>query len=149
MLHTSLYNNKKHRTTGLKPSGISKKHEKMLLDTVYSRIKITSKPKFNIGDYVRISKLRGVFDKQYQPNWSTEIFMIRKVHLTNPVTYLLEDNNKHPIKGGFYDYQLQTVKYPDVYLVEKVLKRKGDQIFVKWLGFDDKHNSWIHKNNYQ
>ncbi|KYN19108.1 hypothetical protein ALC57_08566 [Trachymyrmex cornetzi] len=31
--------------------------------------------------------------------------------------------------------------------MEKVLRRKGDRVYVKWLGFDGSHNSWIHKNN--
>ena len=143
----SIYNNRKHRTTGLKPSEITSKNEQFLLNTVYNRIKMTSKPKFNIDDHVRISKFRGVFDKQYKPNWSTEIFIIKKIQLTNPVTYLLQDTNHQDIKGGFYELQLQKVKFPNIYLVEKVLKRKGNKVFVKWLGFDNKHNSWINKNN--
>lgn len=142
------YNNKKHRTIGMKPSQVTKSLEKHLLDTVYNRIKIAEPTtKFNVGDYVRISKMRGVFAKKYMPNWSTEVFRIRKIRLTNPTTYLLQDENKKNILGGFYEQQLQKVKYPDVFLVEKVIKRRGDQVLVKWLGFDDKHNSWIDKNN--
>lgn len=142
-----IYNNKKHRTIGFKPSEITKKHEKLLLNTVYKNIKMTHNPKYKIGDFVRISKIRGVFDKHYKPNWSTEIFSIRKVQLTNPVTYLLKDIQNHEIKGGFYELQLQKVKYPDSYLVEKIIKRNKNKVFVKWLGFSDKHNSWIDKNN--
>lgn len=143
----NVYNNRKHRTIGMKPSEVKKKHEKYLLDTAFNRIKITQKPKYNVGDHVRISKFRGVFDKHYKPNWSTEIFTIKKVHFTNPVTYLLQDDNQQNIKGGFYELQLQKVKHPDVYLVEKVLKHRGNKLFVKWLGFDNKFNSWIDKNN--
>lgn len=142
-----IYNNKKHRTIGMKPSEVTKKHEKHLLQTVYTHIKIVNKPKFKINDPVRISKIRGVFDKKYQSNWSTEIFTINKIQLTNPTTYLLQDANKHNIKGGFYEQQLQKVKYPDIYLVEKVLKRKNNKAFVKWLGFDNSHNSWIDIKN--
>ena len=132
----------------MKPSDVSRRNEKMLLQTAYNRLKIVgSKRKFKIGDYVRISKIRGVFDKKYNPNWSTEIFRIRKVQLTNPVTYLLKDDSNKDILGGFYNEQLQKVRYPDVYLVERVLKRKNGQVFVKWLGFDNKHNSWIDENN--
>lgn len=141
------YNNRKHRTIGMKPAEVKKKHEKLLLKTVFNRIKMTTTPKYQVGDYVRISKFRGAFDKQYKPNWSTEIFTIKKVQLTNPVTYLLQDENNQDIKGGFYELQLQKVKYSDIYLVEKVLKRKGKKVFVKWLGFDNKHNSWIAKDN--
>ncbi|KYQ51588.1 hypothetical protein ALC60_09309 [Trachymyrmex zeteki] len=48
---------------------------------------------------------------------------------------------------AFYEHELHRATYPDVYLVEKVLRRKGDKVYVKWLGFDGSHNSWIHKNN--
>lgn len=142
------YNNTKHRTIGMKPSEVTRENEQELLETAYNRIKLADvNSKFKVGDHVRISKLRGVFDKKYMPNWSTEIFVIKKVQLTNPTTYLLKDVNNRDIQGGFYREQLQKVKYPDVYLVEKVLKKKGNQLFVKWLGFSDKHNSWIKKSD--
>lgn len=142
-----IYNGKKHRTIGMKPKDVSKKDEKHLLETVYNHIKrVGSNRKFKIGDYVRISKLRGIFDKKFKPNWSYEIFRVKKVQLTNPITYLLSDDHDKDILGGFYAQQLQKVKYPEAFLVEKVIKRKGDKIFVKWMGFDNKHNSWIKKD---
>lgn len=144
------YNTSIHRTIGMKPVDVTKKHEKQLLETVYSRIKIAEpkkSQKFKVGDKVRISRIRGLFAKKYMPNWSTEIFTVRKVRLTNPTTYLLKDDNNQDILGGFYYEQLQKVKYPNVFLVEKVLKRKGDKVFVKWLGFTEKHNSWIKSDN--
>lgn len=54
---------------------------------------------------------------------------------THPTTYLLRDYRENEIKGAFYGVELQNVKYPDVYLVEKILKKRGGQIYVKWLGF--------------
>lgn len=142
------YNNTKHRTIDMKPIDVTKKHEKQLLDTIYTHIKIAKlNNKFKIGDQVRISKVRGVFDKSYTANWSTEIFKIKKVNLTNPTTYILEDYKNNEIQGGFYEHQLQKVQYPDIYLVEKILKKKNNKILVKWLGFDNTHNSWIDKNN--
>jgi hypothetical protein len=129
------YNNSKHRTIGMKPSEVKKKHEKKLLNTVYNRIKIVNlSSKFHVGDHVRISKTRGVFDKKYMPNWSTKIFTIKKILLTNPNTYLLQDYQKQDIRGCFYQQQLQKVKHPDVYLVEKILRRKNNKVFVKCLG---------------
>lgn len=142
------YNNMKHNTIGMEPAKVTKKYESKLLRTVYSKMKqVVKKTKFKIGDHVRISKYRGIFDKQYTPNWSTEIFTVRKVQMTNPTTYLLIDMDKVNIEGGFYQEQLQKVKYSDVYLVEKILKRNKNKVLVKWLGFDAKHNSWINKNN--
>jgi hypothetical protein len=141
------YNNTVHRTIGMMPSKVNKKNEKKLLQTVYSRKKIFRKGKFKVGDYVRISKSKTLFEKGYEPNWSTEIFKIIKVQITNPVTYLIEDYTANPVSGGFYEFELQKVNDPNAYLVEKVLKQKGDQLYVKWLGFDSSHNSWIDKNS--
>lgn len=103
--------------------------------------------KFHKGDYVRISKYRNAFSKGYTPNWSNEIFRIRKVNFTNPSTYLLEDKENKHIEGAFYTEELQKVKHPDVFLVEKVIRRKGNKILVKWLGLENKHNSWINKSD--
>lgn len=142
------YNNTRHSTIRMKPIDVNKENEKALLKTVYSNIKISHKfNKFTEGDRVRISKIRGVFDKTYTPNWSTEIFTVDKVKLTNPTTYILKDISNNEIKGGFYEYQLQKVKNPDIYLVEKILKRRKNSVYVKWLGFSNEHNSWISKNN--
>ena len=29
--------------------------------------------------------------------------------------------------------------------IEKVLERKGDKLYVKWKGYDNRFNSWIDK----
>lgn len=142
----SRYNNTKHRTTGFKPKDVTEKQEKQILASAYSHLKIVDLiQKFKLGDFVRISKHRSAFTKGYTPNWSNEIFKIKKIMLTNPTTYILEDENKEEISGAFYEKELLKVKYPDIYLVEKVIRRKGTKAFVKWLGLDKSHNSWIDK----
>ena len=105
------------------------------------------KKKFKVNHRVRVSRLKQVFEKGYTPNWSTEIFTIDKESKTNPVTYHLEDYQDHPVSGCFYEQELLKVKYPDVYLVEKVIKKRGNQVYLKWLGFDSSHNSWINKKD--
>ncbi|KAL6418277.1 hypothetical protein ACFW04_012230 [Cataglyphis niger] len=115
--------------------------------TVYNVIKIAGPAKFKIGDSIRVSKCKTIFEKDYTPNWTTEVFKIFKVQPTNPVTYLLEDYREKSIAGAFYKYELRRANYPDVYLVEKVLCRRDDKVYVKWLGFDGSHNSWIYKDN--
>lgn len=129
------------------PIEVNKKNETMLLNTVYNHIKIFPPSKYRVGDYVRISKYKNVFEKGYTPNYTTEIFRIKSIQVTNPVTYLLEDYAGNPIKGGFYKEELKRTRYPNTYLVEKVLKTKGDKAYVKWLGFSNNHNSWINKND--
>lgn len=141
------YNNRRHRTIGMAPSEVSEKNSKKLLQSVYNNVKYVKNAKYKVGDFVRISKYKSLFAKGYTPNWSTEIFKIMKVKATNPRTYLLMDKQSNPIQGAFYEEELQSVKYPDVYLVEKIIRRRGKKVFVKWLGFDKTHNSWINKTN--
>ena len=96
---------------------------------------------------VRISKYKNLFEKEYTPNWTTEIFKVKLVNSTNSVTFVLEDLEGNPIKCYFYKEELQSTRFPNVYLVEKVLKTKGNQAYVQWLGFASNHNSWINKKN--
>jgi len=94
-----------------------------------------------------VSKVKQMFEKGYTPNWSTEIFTVTKVLRAEPVVYFLKDYRDQPVSGCFYEQELLKVKYPDVYLVEKVLRKRGNELLVKWLGFDDSHNSWINKKD--
>ena len=48
-------------------------------------------PKFKVGDRVRISKFKNVFAKRYTPNWSEEIFVVKKIENTVPWTYVISD----------------------------------------------------------
>lgn len=141
------YNNSKHRTIKLAPIEVTKSNETSLLKRVYRNPKLKQKNRFRVGDFVRISKYKNVFAKGYTPNWTTEIFKITNVNNKFPVTYLLEDYQGEPIAGQFYEKELQKTIYPDTYLVERILKRKGSQVYVKWLGFASSHNSWINKKD--
>lgn len=142
----SNYNNRKHRTIKISPSAVNKSNEQQILSTVYNRIKIAAPGKYNVGDFVRISKYKHVFEKGYTPNWTTEIFKIVKVQHTYPVSYILEDYQGNKIKGGFYEMELMRTKYPNLYLVEKIIKTRGNRALVKWLGFSSEHNSWVQKD---
>ena len=96
---------------------------------------------------MRISKFKHFFEKGYTPNWTTEIFIVDKVKKTLPVTYTLIDSKGELIQGSFYEQELQKVKHPNVFLIEKVLQRKGNQVLVSWLGFSKDSNSWIDAKN--
>lgn len=144
------YNNTHHRTIGQTPASVNHSNKKHVLnkykDISQSKKKIACK-RIQVGDYVRISKYKGCFDKSYTPNWSTEIFKVTRRQNTNPTTYLLKDSRGHPILGAFYAEEIKKTKYPYVYLVEKVLKRKKNKVFVKWLGLPASECSWIDKTN--
>ena len=103
-------------------------------------------PKFKIGDHVRISKYKNIFAKGYTPNWSEEVFVIKKVKNTVPWTYVINDLNGEEIIGTFYEKELQKTNQKE-FRIEKVIKRKGDKLYVKWKGYDNSFNSWIDKKD--
>lgn len=145
----SEYNNTKHRVIKMKPNEVNENNEQHLLNTVYHKQHINSivKSKFKIGDSVRISKYKHIFEKGYTPNWTTEVFKIKTVQHTVPITYLLIDLNGRDIKGTVYAEELQLAKHPNLYLVERIIRKKGNKLYVKWLGLDSQQNSWIDKND--
>ena len=103
-------------------------------------------PKYKIGDRVRISKYKNIFAKGYMPNWSEEVFVIKKVENTVPWTYVIDDLNGEEIIGSFYEKELQKTSQEE-FRIEKVIKRKGDKIYVKCEGYNNSFNSWIDKAN--
>lgn len=142
------YNNTKHRTTKYKPNEVNQSNQNIVMTNIQkshnTNIKL-KKSKFFVGDFVRISKYKGSFEKGYTPNWSTELFLVKKVNCSIPFTYVIEDLHRQPILGTFYEQELQKTNCPNVYLIEKVLRKKGNKLYVKWLGLPSTENSWIEK----
>ena len=103
-------------------------------------------PKFNIGDHVRISKYKNNFAKLYTPNWCEEVFIVSKIKNTVPWTYVINDLNGEEIIGTFYEKELQKTNQKE-FRIEKVIKRKGDKLYVKWKGYDSSFNSWNDKKD--
>jgi hypothetical protein len=142
------YNNTYHRSIGMTPSQVVKENEHIVRARLYPEKPKRFKYRFNIGDTVRMSIRRNVFHKSYSGNWSEEIFTVCSRHPTQPVTYSLKDAADQPIKGRFYECEIQRVTKPvdDFYVVEKILKtrRRAGKIeyYVKWRGYPDSCNSW-------
>ena len=65
------------------------------------------KKKFKVRDHVSISKYKNIFSKGYTPNWSEEIFVVKKIKNTVPWTYVINDLNGEEIVGSFYGKELQ------------------------------------------
>ena len=133
------YNNTYHTTIKMKPIDVK--------DNTYINAdkEINNKdPKFKVGDRVRISKYKNIFAKGYMPNWSEEIFVINKVKNTIPRTYVINDLNDEEITRTFYEKELQKTNQEE-FRIEKVIRRKGDKLYVKWKGYHNSFNSWIDK----
>lgn len=149
------YNNKYHRMIGTTPfiaenneNSHSEIRRKMSL--YYNTIK-PKKAKYKIGDVVRIAKLKGKFDRGYNERSSTEMFKIQDIvnKFKIPMYILSNYSGNETIKGKFYEFELAKV-VGEVFRVEKVIKKRKyrgkQQLFVKWKGFDDSHNSWVDSN---
>jgi len=109
--------------------------------------KIKPKKIFAVGDHVRISRLKGTFEKGHAHNWTYEVFTVSKVLDTDPVTYKLIDYNKDQIEGSFYSQELQKTDTGDYYEVEKILDTrkvgKKKEYLVKFYGWSDKFSEWL------
>ena len=80
------------------------------------------------------------------PNWSEEIFIIKKIKNTVPWTYVINDLNGEEIIVTFYENELQKTDQKE-FRIEKVLKKKGDKLYGKWKDYDNSFNSWIDKKD--
>ena len=107
------------------------------------------KPKLKVGDRVRLNKKYRVFKKGYLPGWTEEVFVVGRVMREVVPTYKINEWDGTPLRGTFYAQDLQkvTVMDDDLFRVEKIIKRKGDKVLVRWTGWPDKYNSWVEKRD--
>ena len=143
------YNTKYHTTIGMSPIEASEQqnYEEVLQNTLYkTNSNKKKKPVFKVGDKVRISRIKGLFEKGYLPNWSEEIFSILEVNDTLPTTYKLQDGSGEVLEGSFYTEELQKTQQ-EIYRIEKVVKKKKingiEHALVKYSGYSDKFNEWL------
>ena len=141
------YNVTKHSSIGMTPVQASKKlnerkvYAKLYEDELFRKRRL---PKFEVGDKVRISKWKRGFEKGFTPNWTEEIFVVKKVLHTKPITYRLKDLLEDDVEGSFYDQELQKVEQ-EIFRIEEVLEddKESGESYVKWSGYPDTFNEWI------
>ena len=86
------------------------------------------------------------FAKGYVPSWSEEVFIVNEIKNTVPWTYAINDLNGENVIGTFYEKELQKTNQKK-FRIEKIIKRKGDKLYVKWKGYDNSFNSCINKKD--
>ena len=110
------YNNTYHRTIKMKPVFVK---DNTYID--FEKEVNDKDPKFKIGDHVKIFKYKNIFAKGYTPNWFEEVFVIKKVKNTVPLTYFINDLNGEEITGTFCEKELQKTNQKE-FRIEKVIK---------------------------
>ena len=152
-----IYLNRKHSTIKMSPLDAEKEENQKQINEVYS-IKYQKaendkkKPKFKVGETVRIWLKRTAFHRGYYENYTREYFKIDKVLNNLPVPrYKLKDILDENIEGAFFEDEL--VLYTptnDVYNIEKIIQTKGKgkqkKHLVQWEGWPSKFNSWVLDN---
>ena len=146
------YNNSFHRTIQMAPREVNNENTtKVLLNIRKTHPRNYSKQKpLRVGDKVRITRGKGIFEKGATSNFTEEIFEIVKVKKTpQGYVYKLKDYDGEIITSIFYHYEVAKVNDDGLYKIEKVLKTrinpetKSKEYFVKWLGYPSKFNSWV------
>ena len=161
------YNNSYHRSIKMKPRDVTRANAPLAWINLYEkrikkhhpitsnasarsrRINTKRRKYLKIGQHVRISIERTLFQKRYEQSWTEEVFIITHIIRGNPTVYKLKDQSEEPLKGVFYREELQMINEPRAYRIEKILRRKKNprdgtiSYLVKWKGYPSKFNSYV------
>ena len=143
------YNNTRHSSIKMTLTKASKKENELRVwrNLYPDHLEIKDiKPKFSVGDKVRISKKKKTFEKGYTTRWTEEMFTIVEVKRTSPVTYRIADLNGEEITGIFYEAELQKTDQ-EWFWIKKIIKRGKKKSLVKWKGYPDSFNSWVNNKD--
>ena len=151
------YNTSYHRSICMSPVDVIKpENYQKVYDALYNRRKQKTPEQlrkdrttvFQVGDKVRISLHKRLFEKGATANWSEEIFEVSDVLVTKrPIVYKIKDLAGEEVEGAFYRQQLQKTNQ-DIYRVDRIIRRRrgannNEEVLVKWTGYPDKFNSWM------
>ena len=143
------YNRSYHRSIKMAPDQVTVQNEEQVWKNLYvKRLKVKrTRPTLKVGDRVRLNKKYRIFKKGYLPGWTEEVFVVARAVAGVVPYYKIHEWDGTPVEGTFYAQDLQkvTVKDDDLFRVEKIVKRKGDKVLVRWKGWPDKYDSWIEK----
>jgi hypothetical protein len=139
----------------MRPIDVNFKNAQMVWKRIYGNELTTKrrkgKPKFQLGDFVRVSRRKGIFEKGYIPSWSDVIYKIERIKdQARPMKYKISRNGQ-PLRGLYYGEELAKVREEaDTNdKIQKVLRKRklpdGTlEVLVKYVGREEPE--WIHEN---
>ena len=144
------YNNRKHRMTQLTPNQgeLPKNHDhiRLMHQKYYNSVKPTKIIRFNVGDFVRIARLKPKFGRGYDKTSPEEIYKVTRIITEFPrVLFKISTLDGEDVIGSFYQEQLTKVTNQDEYIIEKVIRKKKGEVLVKFLGYEKPE--WIREAN--
>lgn len=149
------YNHGFHTSIKMCPSEVNQNNIMTVWQNLYDRGNkvVTSNmisSEFQIGDHVRITKYKHIFQKGYESNWSDEVFIISSIIHRSPwVVYTLKDLKGEEIVGTFYEKELQKITFDPTtnFKIDKIIRSRYSgrrrEVLVKWRGYPNKFNSWV------
>ena len=75
-----------------------------------------------------------------------KFLVIKKIKITVPWAYVINDLNGEEFIGTFYENELQKTNQRE-FRIKKVIKKKGNKLYVKWNGYDNSFNSCVDKKD--
>ena len=98
-----VYNSEQHRSIGIPPKDVTEGNERHVWETLYGKKK-KERPRttLRVGDRVRLSEKVRQFKKGYLPQWTEEVFVVKRVIPGYVTTYKVEEMDGTPLKGTFY-----------------------------------------------
>ena len=112
------YNASVHNATGVAPKNVTMYNDGKVWKKLYSKklfgaSRNSRKSTLKAGDKFMLSKVRRTFKKGYLPGWTEEIFIVDRVLNTYVPSYKIKEYDETPIKGTFYEEELQKVDMGD------------------------------------
>ena len=136
------YNNSHHRIIGMTPSNAELKENQLKvrqkMELYYAKVR-KKKPKYKIGDNVRISTMPSKFQRGFEIQNASEIFVVSSINTNLPLPlYKIHTYGKPEdvIKGSFYESELTLTKL-DHFQIENILRKTKNKVLVKWQGYSE------------
>ena len=143
------YNRSVHSAHGMRPIDVKESNSLRVYNALYPEPVKPRRPLYKVGDCVRISKIKGRFEKGYEYRFQEKIYKVMQVLKHNVPTYRIEDLKGQAVKGQFYEPELSLLRgdiRDRIFPVEKIIRerrRNGKkECLVRWLGYDSEDDTW-------